>query len=361
MRKFFVSTLPGTWDSTEWSATSGGPPGLSAPGLDETAVFDLNSSKCLIDTTVSIADLLLQSNFESTLSQESYPITVSNDASMLGGHFLGGGANIHIGDDLTINRCNVISTDRTFEVEGDLYYREDPFDQENIYVEEITLSAADATNKNLSLAFPPTDASKVVLNILNGVPQRFGIDYVSYGITVDWSGLTLDGDLAQNDIVRVIYTAQETDFAHNGGLVTMKSNGNTLSGGGIRFHNLKVSQDGSSYFRVDSSSNIENSLYLESGKFLEGSDATLKIQGDLTCASGFGVRGEGTGVFIVMDGSGTQKVISDNAILPSFGVDKTTSAHVMAWGTSPIRIDGNLEIVDGTFNTNNRDVEVGIV
>lgn len=361
MRKYFVSAIPGTWDSTEWSTTSGGLPGLTPPGSNETAIFDVNSSKCLINTAVSIANLVLDPDYESTLVQQSFPINISSDASMLGGHFLGEGSDIFVGKILMINRCNMISTNRTLTLGGNLCYQEDPLDEKNMFEEEVTLSAGDISNKSVSLAFPPSDASQVVFNVLNGVPQEFGVDYIAYGISVDWSGLTLDGYLEQDDIVRVTYNTEETGFAHNRGIVAMKSNDNVLSGGGIRFYDLKISEDGENYFRISTGSNIENSLYLEGGKFLTGSDATLHIQGNLMVGPGFGARGAGRKVFMVMDGSGNQNVtFASDAILPTFGVDKTTAGQVKAYGVGPIRIDGNLELIDGTFNTNGLHVELGL-
>lgn len=360
MRKYFVS--PGTnWDSTDWSLWPGGPNGYSPPGPDETAVFDSNSPSCTLDSTVNCAEWLMQDSYSNTILQQSLQIDISENADFFGGHFYGQGADINIGGNLTISDCNVWSTDKTLSVEGDLFYQEDPGDDEFLFVEEFILTADDASNKYITLSFPPADSSQVTLNILNGVPQRIGVDYNMSFMTLTWSGYTLEDDLAEDDVLRVMYSAEHTGFNHHFGDTVLKSNDNTCRGGGIELWDLDVFQDNSGYWSVETHTIVENDMYIE-GYLKAGGDATVHIRGDLSCAPDFGIQGEGNRVFFVMDGTGEQKItVEEGSLLPSFGVNRSAPGIVTAWGISPLSIDGDFELIDGTFNTNRLDVNVGVV
>lgn len=72
-------------------------------------------------------------------------------------------------------------------------------------VEYITLTLADETNEEVTLAATPADNTKVILDIIGGTAAHFGVDYTVSGTTLSWSALTLSGVLAENDVLRVIY------------------------------------------------------------------------------------------------------------------------------------------------------------
>lgn len=85
----------------------------------------------------------------------------------------------------------------------------DAIDTVNQFVDTFTLTSTDITNKYVILSFKPSDATKVILNIVSGVMQAYAVDFT---ITVDdggkrlsWNGLGLDGLLAANDKLAVIY------------------------------------------------------------------------------------------------------------------------------------------------------------
>jgi hypothetical protein len=74
-----------------------------------------------------------------------------------------------------------------------------------MYVEYFTLSATDITNKYVTLANTPFQSSKVILDIISGSAQEYGVDYYSTTNQVNWDSMTLDGLLASGDRLRVIY------------------------------------------------------------------------------------------------------------------------------------------------------------
>ena len=62
-----------------------------------------------------------------------------------------------------------------------------------------TLSGTDITNGYVTLTSTPVDATKVILNIIGGPVQEYGVDYQMIGADLDWNGLFLDGVLIAGD------------------------------------------------------------------------------------------------------------------------------------------------------------------
>lgn len=72
-------------------------------------------------------------------------------------------------------------------------------------VEYLELSLADETNENVTLSNTPADNNKVILDLIGGSAQEFGVDYTVSGTTLSWNGLALSGILVEGDKLRIIY------------------------------------------------------------------------------------------------------------------------------------------------------------
>ena len=68
-----------------------------------------------------------------------------------------------------------------------------------------TLNASEVTAKQITLPNTPTTSSKVMLDIIQGSSQHYGVDFTVSGTTLSWSGLNLDGNLNANDVLRINY------------------------------------------------------------------------------------------------------------------------------------------------------------
>jgi hypothetical protein len=79
--------------------------------------------------------------------------------------------------------------------------------REQLVIEHIALSAEDIRNKYVSLSFIPDDqdSTSLAVNVVGGVPQNYGTDFIVQDGRVIWDGLALDGDLDSEDVLRVIY------------------------------------------------------------------------------------------------------------------------------------------------------------
>lgn len=74
-------------------------------------------------------------------------------------------------------------------------------------VEYKTLDATDVSNKYITLPSTPADVTKVILDIIKGSSQQYGVDYNVSGTQLSWNGLALDGVLNIGDILRYHYFA----------------------------------------------------------------------------------------------------------------------------------------------------------
>lgn len=73
-------------------------------------------------------------------------------------------------------------------------------------IEYRTISAAEATAKQLTLSATPLTASKVMVDVIGGGSQQYAVDYVVTGAILDWASLGLDSiPLSQGDKLRIVY------------------------------------------------------------------------------------------------------------------------------------------------------------
>lgn len=75
----------------------------------------------------------------------------------------------------------------------------------SVKVENRIISAGEATAKQLTLLQTPSPANETVVSVVEGSTQYYGTDFNVSGTTLSWSGLGLDGLLATNDKIVIIY------------------------------------------------------------------------------------------------------------------------------------------------------------
>lgn len=362
---FWIQNFSDNWDNTDnWSLSSGGPSAGIVPDTTHRAIFDSNGSgSCFIDTTADVGGLLMSSDYSSSLIQVADPIYIAEDASFVGGSFVGDSADMTVQGSVYIN-ANFKATDKTFSILGDFVHRKAGGSLESkIYSEEITLDSADITNKFVALSNEPDNSANVAINLIRGVSQYPGIDYYMDGAHVRWDSMRLENDLIAGDTIRALYKSQTAPvfFDHNHGKVDLAVSDNTFSGGGIQLWNLEISGDTTTnHMFVDTSAYVENKTFL-TNVFFKGTDASLFLQGDVTSTSTVGRWGEGLGVEILFDGFSDQTFLYTGSIIPNLGVNKDIDHTAICEGSGPLVVNGDFNIYFGVFNTNGLSVEVGNV
>ena len=72
-------------------------------------------------------------------------------------------------------------------------------------VEYPQVSAANIISEGLALSNTPLEPSKVLLDVIGGSSQIYGIDFTIIGSNLNWSGLGLSSVIAEDDYLRVTY------------------------------------------------------------------------------------------------------------------------------------------------------------
>lgn len=72
-------------------------------------------------------------------------------------------------------------------------------------VEYRTISIGEITAKELTLSLAPHAGGKLKVDVVEGSTQYFATDYTIVGDKLQWTGLGLDGLIAQGDILRIVY------------------------------------------------------------------------------------------------------------------------------------------------------------
>lgn len=67
------------------------------------------------------------------------------------------------------------------------------------------ITAGEETAKQFNLSNVPDDPTEVIVDVLNGSSLKPIVDYTISGSVFNWSGLGVDGILAENDCIRIIY------------------------------------------------------------------------------------------------------------------------------------------------------------
>lgn len=76
----------------------------------------------------------------------------------------------------------------------------------SIQVEYRTITLLEETAKAITLVNPPLTATGVMLSVIGGCDQFYGLDFTVSGSTLSWSGLGLDGLLLNGDRVVINYS-----------------------------------------------------------------------------------------------------------------------------------------------------------
>jgi len=373
--RFYVAPIASNWDSTSnWGIISGGPGGASVPGPDNVVYFDGGGQgRCTLDTSVSIYGMRFDPAYVGTVEQGNLPIEIGEDGGTFdGGTFDGGTGDIQINGSASFLGTRFISTKAELRVRNDFYFEQKPTvgSTELLVFEEIQVSSEDISRKYTILSQTPDTTANVVLNIEHGPAQEYDVDYYVEGNFLKWAGKPLEANLTPGDTLQIIYTVlQSPGFFHNRGTVTLNSASSRFYGGGINFYNLDFRQDGTTnlYCQIDSSAFIENTMTLQNGNIKTGYDAsgidsTLFVRGDLIVQSTFGAKDYRNTAQIMIDGEDEQTLVMESGgILPTLTVDKTTSNYLIATGTGPISVFGDLVVTDGTFDTGGLDIQVGTI
>jgi len=125
------------------------------------------------------------------------------------------------------------------------------------------------------------------------------------------------------------------------------------------FYDLSIEGDIQYLRRLDLITNlkVENNLYLEQGIL---HDSTIAVLGDIHCNPSFGSMSKSHDTQIYMDATRQQNIISVG-IIPKELINKpSNNQKVKVHGNSPLYINGDLIITDGTFNTNGVDLKIGV-
>jgi hypothetical protein len=69
----------------------------------------------------------------------------------------------------------------------------------------VTLTASNISTKSFTLSNAPLNPAALDFHPYGGIKQHYGVDFTVSGTTLSWSGLGLDGFLAENDVIAVTY------------------------------------------------------------------------------------------------------------------------------------------------------------
>src|SRR5690606_22535801 len=107
-------------NAANWSTVSGGIGGASVPSVSDTAYFDGNGiGNCVLDISVSVAKLNIQSTYTANVIQETNSLNVGAGGAVLSGGTLVGGAGTMNMEDMIVNGTNVYASTGTMNVAGD--------------------------------------------------------------------------------------------------------------------------------------------------------------------------------------------------------------------------------------------------
>jgi hypothetical protein len=161
--RFWVSATPSNWNnSANWSNVSGGAGGFSVPVAGDVVTFNnVRRGNCTIDIAVNVSSLTISTGYTGTITQGAHTISISNDATLSAGQFLGGSSNITIGGNFTLSGTNFTSTSAILEIDGNPAFTSGVF-----------------THNNGTVRFNATGAT----NISGTSPTFFTLEFVGNGL-----------------------------------------------------------------------------------------------------------------------------------------------------------------------------------
>jgi hypothetical protein len=131
--RFWVSAVTLNWSNTAgWAASSGGAPGATVPGSGDAVFFDGNGTgNCNGDIAVTITSITIGAGYTGTISQNANTIAISGAATLSGGIFLGGSANITVGGVFTLSGTALTSTSGVLELQNSAAFTSGTFAHNN--------------------------------------------------------------------------------------------------------------------------------------------------------------------------------------------------------------------------------------
>ena len=157
--KYWIGTgANSNWNTgANWSNSSGGATCNCFPSSGDAVIFDVNGNNaCSINVNPAIASLTITSGYTNTITQSGTLTIAGGGASLSGGTFAGGAANIICGGAFTISGMAFTSTSGTLTVVGNF-----------------TLSSGSFTHNNGTTLFPVTETitgSTTFYNLTLGTP-----------------------------------------------------------------------------------------------------------------------------------------------------------------------------------------------
>lgn len=74
---------------------------------------------------------------------------------------------------------------------------------------DVTLTDQNINEKKITLPYRPAMPETTLFFPLNGLVQRYGVDYEIVGNDIIWSGMGLDGFLEINEEIRIFYQIED--------------------------------------------------------------------------------------------------------------------------------------------------------
>jgi hypothetical protein len=118
--------------STNWSETSGGTGNAGVPVTGDAIFFDGSSNgNCILDSDLLVSSLTITPEFTGAITQGSNMISVDRKAVFSGGTFVGGNADIIVGEDFTVSGTSFTAPVSTLEIKGNFTVTSGSFSHNN--------------------------------------------------------------------------------------------------------------------------------------------------------------------------------------------------------------------------------------
>jgi hypothetical protein len=228
--KYWIGTgANSNWNTgTNWSNSSGGATCNCTPNSGDAVIFDVNGNNaCTINVNPSIGSLTTTSGYTNTITQSGSLTIAGGGASLSGGTFTGGTANITCGGAFTISGMAFTSTSGTLNVGGNFTLSSGSFTHNSgttLFASSKTITGS-TTFYNLTLGTPAgstathTIATGTVLTVSHTLTLS-----TTNALTINTGEIEAQGDITINNTA-----------AGGGGSALIKINGTgsqTLTGSG---------------------------------------------------------------------------------------------------------------------------------
>lgn len=364
--RYWVSSDASGFSSSNWSNESGGSSGASVPGEFDNVYFDGNGvGDCVFDTSVEVQNFNLQATYPGLIDQGINSLTIYN-ATFSGGRFLGGSGPIYINGTFSLLGTDFTSTGNILYVSGDYSCLSASYFYHN-YGRVYSYN----TNKH----FNPNDSTFYDLEFINPTGERSIVEVITESTPdtglYEWA---VTGPTSSNCIIKysgvrnIDVVAFSSPFSIGpdsnysiGSILPIRWNtldfyyideNDNPQEDSVKLELLRDSTSVSGYQVLDSSFYVKRNLYLIEGNLIQGIDSTTYALGNVYCNSGY----DTSTIPLCFTGTEKQNLFSNGGMLSTVYVNKPTSNQVRVYGSSPVYLNGDFFIFDGTFNTNGHDI-----